>query len=107
MTIGDIAVRKVNALLTEIGSFYRYRITKSQHTEYGQRKEYDVLEMVLKGAELEAHKQKARPRGSGYRYEHLTNTYEIYDSLRVLEDLIEKLQEEGLLKKKEKIQSKK
>ena len=93
----DEQIEQVNALLAEIGSFYRYHITKTPYTKR------DVLEMTPSGRELQAIEEKGSSVGTHRMYEQLTDTAEVFHALRVLEHLIVRLQEEGLLKKKPRI----
>ena len=98
MTIGnpsiedrDRQIETVNALLAEIGSIFRYEAHKTE----GYRSA-DLLHITESGPELEA----ANASGWGqYRCFSLNTTAEIYHTMRIVEDIIKKLQGEGLLRK--------
>jgi hypothetical protein len=90
----DREIERVNALLAEIGSFYRYHIVKAPYT---RRR---VLELTPSGNELQAIEERGFPAGTHRMYELLTGTAEICHAMRILADLVTKLQEEGLLRKK-------
>jgi hypothetical protein len=54
-------------------------------------------------AQLQAIEERGWSVGAHIIYEQLTDTAEIFHTTKVLEDLIERLQEEGLLRKKVRI----
>ncbi|MGH9985281.1 MAG: hypothetical protein ACRD8W_15175 [Nitrososphaeraceae archaeon] len=79
-----------------------YEVTeglKSKHTKIAYRPA-DLLHITESDAELEAANASEWGRGQEYS---LNTTAEIYHNMRIVEGLIKRLQEEGLLRKKPKI----
>jgi hypothetical protein len=94
----DELIDRVNAMLAEIGSFYRYQMGKGPSTKR------DVVEITPSGKELEACEEKGWIQTDTFhRYEQLTDTAEMYHSISMVEDLIKRLQAEGILRKKVKV----
>ncbi|MGH9978888.1 MAG: hypothetical protein ACRD8Z_24105, partial [Nitrososphaeraceae archaeon] len=88
-------IETVNALLAEVGSIYRYEAHKTEGYTSA-----DLLHITESGAEIEAANASGWGRGQEYS---LNTTAEIYHNMRIVEGLIKRLQEEGLLRKKPKI----